>query len=167
VAGRLLLAFVQAVAGASGEEHEPEVQAYVECKLRALALALAGPAHDPAPELDDVAAHVAAAAQARRAARAPAIMVLATDDSEETVRSKTVAALERCGWNVSKAARFWGSTRQSVWRRMKRHVIARPEPSPFDREPQAPERRTRGGGSVGVADAIRRRDAASETSSVR
>lgn len=129
-----LLAFVQAVAGASAENQEPEVQAYVECKLRALGASLAGPAVDPEPEFDEPEP-AGAVAGARRSKLAPAVMVLATDDSQETVRSKTVAALVRCGWNVSKAARVLGITRQSVWRRMQRHVIPRPSPSPFDPRP--------------------------------
>jgi hypothetical protein len=128
-----LLGFVQSVGGASVNAEAPEVQGYVEFQLGALAVALAGPASDPTPELHDVAALAAAAAQrVGTPARAPALMVLATDDADDTVRAKTVAALARCGWNASEAARYLGITRQTVWRRMKRHAIPRPEPSPFD-----------------------------------
>lgn len=111
--------FVQGMDGACGVPEGPELAGYVKTRLRVLARALA---HAQPDEKED----------APEPRASTVVTVLASSDSAETERAKTVAALVRSEWNATRAARLLGIARQSVCRRMKRMTIARPEPSPFD-----------------------------------
>jgi transcriptional regulator of acetoin/glycerol metabolism len=42
-------------------------------------------------------------------------------------RERLVRALERSGWNRSRAARILGMHRTTVWRKMREHGIEEPE----------------------------------------
>lgn len=114
-----LVGFVQGMDGTCGLPESPELSAYINTRLRVLAGTLA---HAQPEERECSPAQAASAV----------VTVLASSDSAETERAKTVAALVRSEWNATRAARLLGIARQSVCRRMKRMTIARPEPSPFD-----------------------------------
>jgi DNA-binding protein Fis len=44
-------------------------------------------------------------------------------------RAQLLSALEHCEWNVSRAARELGVTKQALYRRMHKHGVARPRPA--------------------------------------
>lgn len=50
----------------------------------------------------------------------------ATENPAESLKSELLAALEKCGWNVSKCSRLLGISRWTLYRRLLRHGLERP-----------------------------------------
>ncbi len=85
--------FVQGMDGTCGVPESHELSGYVKTRLRVLARALA---HAQPDEKEDALMPRATAV----------VTVLASSDSAETERAKTVAALVRSEWNATRAARL-------------------------------------------------------------